>query len=84
MPPCQPPLCVEMGFYADISWESRSDIKINDCAHFYKILLVSELLYQPGAWSKLKLPKVDKGYIKLSLFLWFNHPGKTLHQDAVG
>ena len=24
-----PPLCVEMGFYADISWESRCNIEIN-------------------------------------------------------
>ena len=30
-------LCVEMGFYADISWESRWNIEINVWAHFYKI-----------------------------------------------
>ena len=29
------PLCVEMGVYADISWEPRCNIEIN--AHFYKI-----------------------------------------------
>ena len=42
-----PPLCVEMGFYADISWESRCNIEINVWAHFYKILLVFEVPYQP-------------------------------------
>ena len=30
-----PPLCVEMGFYAEISWKSRINIEINVCAHFY-------------------------------------------------
>ena len=30
----QPPLCVEMGFYVDISWESRCNIEINVWAHF--------------------------------------------------
>ena len=42
-----PALCVEMGFYADISWESRCNIEINVWAHFYKILLVFEVSYQP-------------------------------------
>ena len=37
-----------MGFYTDISWESRCNIEINVWAHFYKILLVSEVPYQPG------------------------------------
>ena len=32
------PLCVEMGFYTDISWDSRCNIEIN-----YKILLVFEV-----------------------------------------
>ena len=41
------PLCVEMGFYADISWESRCNIEINVWAHFYKILLVFEVPYWP-------------------------------------
>ena len=36
-------LCVEMEFYADISWESRCNIEIIVCAHFYKILLVFEV-----------------------------------------
>ena len=40
-------LCVEMGFYADISWESRWNIEINVWAQFYKILLVFEVSYQP-------------------------------------
>ena len=40
-------LCVQMGFYADISRESRCGIEINVCAHFYKILLVFEVPYQP-------------------------------------
>jgi hypothetical protein len=40
-------LCVEMGFYADISWESRRNIEINVWAHFYKILLVFEVPYWP-------------------------------------
>ena len=35
-----PPLCVEMGLYADIFWESRCNIEINVCAHFCKILVV--------------------------------------------
>jgi hypothetical protein len=35
-------LCFEMGFYADINWESRCNIEINAGAHFYKILLVFE------------------------------------------
>ena len=39
-------LCVEMGFYADISWEARCNIEINFCPHFYKILLVFEVPYQ--------------------------------------
>jgi hypothetical protein len=29
------PLCVEMGFYGDILWESRFNIEINVGAHFY-------------------------------------------------
>ena len=36
-------LCVEMGFYKDISWESR----LNVGAHLYEILLVFEVPYQP-------------------------------------
>ena len=40
-------LCVEMGFYADISWESRCNIEINVRPQFYKILLVFEVPYQP-------------------------------------
>ena len=40
-------LCVEMGFYADISWKSRCNIEINVWAHFYKILLVFEVPYWP-------------------------------------
>ena len=45
-----PALCVEMGFYSDISWESRYNIEINVWAHFYKILLVFEVSFQP--WVK--------------------------------
>ena len=40
-------LCVEMGFYADMSWESRCNIEINVWAHFYKILFVFEVPYWP-------------------------------------
>ena len=40
-------LCVEMGFYADISWKSRCNIEINVWVHFYKILLVCEVPYRP-------------------------------------
>ena len=40
-------LCVEMGVYVDISWESRCNIEINVWAHFYKILLVFEVPYRP-------------------------------------
>ena len=36
-----------MGFYTDIPWESRCNIEINVWAHFYKILLVFEVPYQP-------------------------------------
>ena len=42
-----PPQCVEMGCYAGISWESKCNIEIDVCAHFYKILLVFEVPYQP-------------------------------------
>ena len=31
-----PALCVEMGFYADISWKSRCSIEINVWAHFIR------------------------------------------------
>ena len=40
-------LFVEMGFYTDISWESKCKIEINISADFYKILLVFEVPYQP-------------------------------------
>ena len=40
-------LCVEMGFYMDISWESRCNNEINVWAHSDKILLVFEVPYQP-------------------------------------
>ena len=40
-------LCVEMGFYTDISWESRCIIEINVWTHFYEIFLVLEVLYKP-------------------------------------
>ena len=43
-------LCVEVGFYADISWESRCNIEINVWAHFYEILLLFEVPYWP--WVK--------------------------------
>ena len=45
--PPPPALCVEMEFYADISWESRCSIEINVWDHFYKILLVFEVPYWP-------------------------------------
>ena len=58
-------MCIEMGFYADIYWESRWNIEINIRAHFYKILLVFEVPYptpsQMDAQKKQKLPKVGKG-----------------------
>ena len=50
-----PPLCVEMGVNADISWESRCSIEINVWAHFYKILLVFKVPYWP--WVKGKTGK---------------------------
>ena len=52
-PPCppslppSPSLCVEMGFYADISWESRCNIEINVWAQFFKTLLFLEVPYRP-------------------------------------
>ena len=36
-------LCVELGFYADISWKSRCKFEINVGAHFCKIFLVFEV-----------------------------------------
>ena len=45
-------LYVEMGFNADISWESRCNIEINVWAHFYKILLVFEVPYRPQDKAK--------------------------------
>ena len=56
-------LCVKRGFYADISWKSRCHIEINVWPHFWKILLVFEVLTlltpsQRDAWKKLKLLKV--------------------------
>ena len=59
--------------YADISWESRWNIEINIWGHFYKILLVFEVPYRPRVKGMLKLPKVGKGCLKLSLVLWFRH-----------
>ena len=38
-------LCIEMGFYADISWGSRCSIGIDVGAHFYEVLLVFEVFY---------------------------------------
>ena len=68
-----PPLCVEVGFYADISWESRWDIEINVWAQFCKIFSTLLTLNKRDAWKKLKLPKVGKDCLKLSSFLWFTH-----------
>ena len=65
-----------IGFYADISWESRYNIEINFWAHLYKVLLVFEVLYRPWVKvmpEKLKLPKVDKTCLKFSIFLWSTH-----------
>ena len=42
-PPPTHTLGVEMGFYADISWESRCKFEINVGAHFCKIFLVFEV-----------------------------------------
>ena len=44
-------LCVEMGFYAEISWESRWNIEINVKADIYKILVVFEVPCQPQVLS---------------------------------
>ena len=46
-----PALCVEMGFYSDISWESRYNIEMNVWAHFYKIFLVFEVAH----WTQVKI-----------------------------
>ena len=54
-------LCIEMAFYADISWKSGCDIKTNVWAHFYTILLVFEVPYWLQVKGKLKLSKVGKG-----------------------
>ena len=45
-PPPPTALCVEIGFYADIFWESTCNIEING-AHFYKSLLVFDVPYRP-------------------------------------
>ena len=68
--------CVlEMGFYEDISWESRCNIEINVGPRFYEIFFgFWSTLSSPSqrdSWKKLKLPKVGKGCLKLSFFLWF-------------
>ena len=40
-------LCVEVGFYADISWESKCNIEINVWGHFFKLVsLAFEVPYQ--------------------------------------
>ena len=55
----KPALFVEMGFYADLSWESRCKIEINVRAHIYKILLVLEVPYQvKGMPEKSKPTKI--------------------------
>ena len=56
-------MCVEMGLYKDISWESWSNIVINIWAHFYKILLVFEVPYRLE--SKRWLEKTKTKYQKL-------------------
>jgi hypothetical protein len=75
--PPPPSLCVEMGFYEDISWESRCNIEINVWVYFYKLLLVfGSTLSTPSqnvAWKKLKLPHIAKGYLKLSFYSCFTH-----------
>ena len=62
-------MCVEMGFYADISWESECNIEINVWAHFYKISLVFKVPSLPwgqmDARKKLKLSKVGINMVKL-------------------
>ena len=40
-------LCVQMGFYADISWKSKCNFEINVWAQFYKILVIFVVPYQP-------------------------------------
>ena len=40
-------LGVNMGFYADISWESRCNIEINVWGHCYQFLLVFQVPYPP-------------------------------------
>ena len=44
------PLCIEMGFYADIFWESRYSSEINVWAFFHQILLILKVHCQP--WVK--------------------------------
>ena len=46
-------VCVEIGFYADIFWESRYNIEIKIWAHSYKILLVFEV-HGVSEWNDLK------------------------------
>ena len=55
-----PPLCVEMVFYVDISWDSRCNIEIKAWPHIYKILLVSELAYGPRVKGCLDKAKTTK------------------------
>ena len=53
-----------MGFYADISWESRRNIEINVWAHFYKILLDFKVPYQPQAKGMLVKSYNDQKLVK--------------------
>ena len=57
-----PSLCVEMGFYADISLESRCNIEINIWTPFYKILSVFKVPYRPRVKG---MPGKSKNYHNL-------------------
>ena len=45
-------LCFEIGFYVDISKESRCESEIKVCAHFYKILLIFKVPQVKGMPGK--------------------------------
>ena len=70
-------LCVDMGFYEDISWESRCNIEINVWPHFYKILLVFEVPYRPWVkgmpqkYSRLRCLLRVKGLVICFYLGWF-------------
>ena len=55
-------LCVEMGFYTDVSWELRCNIEINVWAHFFVLFL--KYLIDPKSKGFLEKAKTTKKWYK--------------------